>query len=565
MRVALGASRIGHGRRLNARSQVSIRATRQALTRGASRAGQSLGLAVLALLLGHQGLRPAVANGDTRTISLHHIHTGEDLTVTFKRNGRYDEEALKKVNHLLRDWRRDEEITMDPRLLDVVWEVYRDLDAKGPIQVVCGYRAPATNAMLRKRSRGVAEFSQHMLGHAMDFFIPGVSLEAQREAGLRLQRGGVGYYPTSGSPFVHLDVGSVRHWPRMTRAQLAKVFPDGRTVHIPTDGQPMAGYAVALAEIQKRGSSEPSQMSLAAAREAGVNVASDVSPPRERSLFSALFSAKDEDEDPEAVAAAPAPKSDAKPEKKPAIKVADAAPAARKPAAQAVPAARPTQRIAAQPEPKVPPAASFSLASAESRPVTPGGAMPALIASRGFAVDTASVPRGAETTGAVAPWPVKTADASGQVPAGLALAYAAQSNPASPAVTRSLSVPPAQPGNAAATPPIRVADASKRMASVQTTGVGATSPTLRPTTPPDDLWMRALVLAPDLRNYLTATVMGQADMRELVPLMDKPDAVVTMAFGDNPNLGLSIDRFSGGAVVFVPTTIFEKKQTAALQ
>ncbi len=77
--------------------------------------------------------------------------------------------------------------------------------------------------------------------------------------------------------------------------------------------------------------------------------------------------------------------------------------------------------------------------------------------------------------------------------------------------------------------------------------------------------MRALVLAPDLRNYLTATVMGQADMRELVPLMDKPDAVVTMAFGDNPNLGLSTDRFSGGAVVFVPTTIFEKKQTAALQ
>jgi hypothetical protein len=54
-------------------------------------------------------------------------------------------------------------------------------------------------------------------------------------------------------------------------------------------------------------------------------------------------------------------------------------------------------------------------------------------------------------------------------------------------------------------------------------------------------------------------------MRELVPLMDKPDAVVTMAFGDNPNLGLASDRFSGGAVVFVPMTIFEKKQTAALQ
>ena len=97
--------------------------------------------------------------------------------------------------------------------------------------------------------------------------------------------------------------------------------------------------------------------------------------------------------------------------------------------------------------------------------------------------------------------------------------------------------------------PTRVADASNRTAPVQTTGVGATSTTLKPTTPPDDLWLRALVLAPNLQNYLTATVMGQADMRELVPLMDKPDAVVTMAFGDNPNLGLShrpLHRRRGG-------------------
>jgi uncharacterized protein YcbK (DUF882 family) len=558
---------------------VPIRATRQALTRGASRAGQSLGLAVLALLLGNHGLQNAVANGDTRTISLHHIHTGEDLTVTFKRNGRYDEEALKKVNHVLRDWRRDEETAMDPRLLDVVWEVYREVDAKVPIQVVCGYRAPATNAMLRKRSRGVAQFSQHMLGHAMDFFIPGVPLEAQREAGLRLQRGGVGYYPSSGSPFIHLDVGSVRHWPRMTRAQLAKVFPDGRTVHVPTDGHPLAGYALALADIQSRGSSEPSQTSLAAAREAGVNVDAAVSAaPRQRNLFTALFT-KDEDEDSEPAAAAP--KAQAKPDKKPAAKVADARQAAPKPAEQKnLPVARPTQRTAAQAEPKPAPAPSFNLASAESRPVTPTATNPDVTANRGVwdprkaeatkqptqiaaatpAAAPAVAPSRAETTGAVAPWPVKTADASGQVPAGLALAYAAQANPA-PA-TRSLSAPAR---NAAAMPPTRVADASNQMAAVQTTGVGATSRTLKAGTPADDLWLRALVLAPNLQNYLTATVMGQADMRELVPLMDKPDAVVTMAFGDNPNLGLSTERFTGGAVVFVPTTIFEKKQTAALQ
>ena len=109
-----------------------------------------------------------------------------------------------------------------------------------PIEIICGYRSPGTNEMLRGRSNrsGVARHSQHTLGKAIDFYIPGVPLEKLRETAMRLQGGGVGYYPTSGSPFVHLDVGNVRAWPRMTREQLVKLFPDGRTVHLPTDGTP---------------------------------------------------------------------------------------------------------------------------------------------------------------------------------------------------------------------------------------------------------------------------------------------------------------------------------------
>ncbi len=528
------------------------RAARQVLTRrGASRAGQCVGLAVLALLLGNTGLQNAVAEGDTRTISLHHIHTGEDLTVTFKRNGVYDEEALKKVNHVLRDWRKDEATTMDPHLLDVVWEVYREVDAKVPIQVVCGYRSPATNAMLRKRSRGVAQFSQHMLGRAMDFYIPGVPLETQREAGLRLQRGGVGYYPSSGSPFVHLDVGSVRHWPRMTRAQLAKVFPDGRTVHIPSDGHPLAGYALALAEIQKRGSSEPSQMSLAAARDAGVDMSGS---PRQRNLFSALFSSKDEEEDSETAAApsaAPAPKPEPKAEKKP-DKVAEPRHLAPKLAARIpLPTARPAQRIATAVEPKAAPAASFNLASAESRPVVPSS------------TTTAAVARPADTTGALTAWPVKTADAEDRIPAA-ALGYAVQTNATAAPATRGLTAAKNMPRNASTFQPTRVASADDRTLPVQTASISPPA-SVKSATPVDDPWLRAILLAPDLQNYLTATVLGQSDMRELLPLMEKPDAVVTMSFGDDPNLGLTTDRFTGNAVVFVPTTVFEKKQTAALQ
>ena len=146
--------------------------------------------------------------------------------------------------------------------------------------------------MLRRRSSGVAQHSQHTVGKAIDFYIPGVPLDKLREAGLRLQRGGVGYYPSSGSPFVHLDVGSVRHWPRMTHDQLARVFPDGRTVHIPSDGQPLKGYALALADIEKRGGT-PSATSLDAARTAGVTT-------EKRKTFATLFGfgkKKDRDED----------------------------------------------------------------------------------------------------------------------------------------------------------------------------------------------------------------------------------------------------------------------------
>ena len=189
--------------------------------------GYSCGLAALLIAFGCNGLQNATAEGDTRTLSFHHIHTNEDLTITYKVNGRYDEEALKKINWVLRDWRKNEAIEMDPHTIDLLWDVHREVGAKAPIWIICGYRSPETNAMLRRRSSGVAKFSQHMLGKAIDFYIPGVPLDQLREAGLRAQRGGVGFYPTSGSPFVHLDTGSVRHWPRMPEAQMAKVMAKG--------------------------------------------------------------------------------------------------------------------------------------------------------------------------------------------------------------------------------------------------------------------------------------------------------------------------------------------------
>ncbi|HWK87421.1 MAG TPA: DUF882 domain-containing protein [Xanthobacteraceae bacterium] len=311
-----------------------------------SRQAKCLGFAALLLFVGCESLQTAVANGDTRTISFHNLHTGEDLTVTFKRDGRYDEAALQKINWILRDWRRNEPTKMDPQLIDLVWEAQREAGGKVPIQIVCGYRAPATNAMLRARSRGVAQFSQHMLGKAMDFFLADVPLAKLREVGLRLQRGGVGFYPTSGSPFVHLDTGNVRHWPKMTRDQLAKVFPDGKTVHVPADGRPMPGYQLALAEIKARGERNVNSISMASA---GQNSAMADGASVKR-FFAKLFGKKDESGDDEETTTAAA-----KPVQTETVKVAAAEPvpqaAHSAPATQAanipLPRPRPASEIAA--------------------------------------------------------------------------------------------------------------------------------------------------------------------------------------------------------------------------
>ena len=220
---------------------------------------KAAGLFALALaVVAPSSTQNAIANGDTRTINLYHMHTKESLSITFLVNGSYDSSALQKLNWFLRDWRRDEPTRMDPRLFDTLWEVYRKAGGGSEtINVNSAYRSPETNGMLRRRSRGVAKNSQHMAGKAMDTFMPGMSMSRIREVGMRLQRGGVGYYPTAGHPFVHLDVGSVRHWPKMSYDQLARIFPDGKTVHIPSNGQPLPGYELARAEIEANGGAAP--------------------------------------------------------------------------------------------------------------------------------------------------------------------------------------------------------------------------------------------------------------------------------------------------------------------
>jgi uncharacterized protein YcbK (DUF882 family) len=205
---------------------------------------------VAGLLAGTVRTQDAAAFGETRSLTFYHTHTRESATITFRRNGQYDEEALKQLNWLLRDWRVEQPAKMDPRLFDILWEVYRETGSSEPINVISAYRSPTTNAMLRNRSKAVSEHSQHMLGRAMDVRFPDVDTGKLREVAMKMQYGGVGYYPSSS--FVHVDTGSVRAWPRMSEEQLARLFPDGKTVHLPPSGKPLVRYAEAKAEIAAR-------------------------------------------------------------------------------------------------------------------------------------------------------------------------------------------------------------------------------------------------------------------------------------------------------------------------
>jgi uncharacterized protein YcbK (DUF882 family) len=515
-----------------------------------SKAGYHAGLTWLLLLMGAGSVHDATALNDTRTLSFHHTHSDEDLTVTFKRNGRYDEEALKQLNHYLRDWRSQEQTTMDRHLFDILWEVYRDVDGKKPIQIISSYRSPATNAMLRRRSSGVARFSQHMLGHAMDFFIPDVPLEEIRYAGLRLQRGGVGFYPTSGSPFVHLDTGSIRHWPRMTHDQLARVFPDGRTVHVPSDGTPLKGYELARADIEKRGNG------------------GDASPMSLPNLFAALFKGKSNDDEDEG-AAAPA-------------------------ASEKIAAAQPAKSTEPVPMPRAKPsaAATFQLASADAQIVQPSTTKQAASAAAQKTEPKAQTP--ADVINARGFWGDAPASAKQATPAQVAAIRARQALAStdpqptasiSSAAFRAMAYAPAASSPVdrtdivAASAPIprgiRPSSASRTAMAAPTIdqvvakghqGQGSTVATSARLTASgsNDVWMRMMILAPSASTSLSTTVLGDADMTLMREHFVKPQAAIAMNFSDDPLMGMVCEHFAGSATATLATQSFVLR-TASLR
>lgn len=536
------------------------------LSHAGVKAGSRIGLAAVLLLAAAGSVHNAAALNETKTLSFHHTHSGEDLTVTFKRDGRYDEAALKTLNHFLRDWRTQDETVMDRHLFDILWEVYRDVDGKQPIQIISSYRSPATNAMLRRRSSGVARFSQHMLGHAMDFYIPGVPLEQIRFAGLRLQRGGVGFYPTSGSPFVHLDTGSIRHWPRMTHDQLARVFPDGRTVHVPTDGTPLKGYEFAKADIERRGDGDDTGGKL--------------------NFFAALFKGKpapaatssdEDDEGAPATAAKPVAPTVVAAAAKPADPVPT--PRAKPQIAAALQLASADAQLVAPPKPKPAPVADKTAAkSADAKPETskPETSKPEtpadIINARGF-WDTPATPQQATPAQvaalkarqalAAATDPQPTASVSSAAYQALAYAPASASQVDRANVVAASAPVPRVTRPTAASRNVAQATEINTVVGKSVDGMVATATRLS-AAKGESIWLKIVMLSPSASRAMSVTLMGELDTVAMRAYFVKPRAVVAMGFSDDPMQGLSCDSFSGSATAKLETTSFVMR-TAALR
>ena len=152
----------------------------------------------------------AAARPAARQLAFFNLHTGESVRAVYWEGGHYIADALDEIDYVLRDFRTGDVRSIDPALLDLVHRLRLAMECDQPVHIISGYRCPATNAMLARRSDGVAKNSYHVKGMAIDLRLPDRELKDLRAAALTLAGGGVGYYPKS--DFVHMDTGPVRSW-----------------------------------------------------------------------------------------------------------------------------------------------------------------------------------------------------------------------------------------------------------------------------------------------------------------------------------------------------------------
>lgn len=146
---------------------------------------------------------------ESRRVRIRRRVTGELFDAEYWKDG-YNEPAVRRFSAFARDSRTDEQIAMNPLLLDYLYALRIETESDRAFELLSGYRSASSNKKLRLRNAAVAEHSFHIIGQALDIRLPGTHLARLYAAAVRLGFGGIGYYPKGN--FIHIDTGPRRRW-----------------------------------------------------------------------------------------------------------------------------------------------------------------------------------------------------------------------------------------------------------------------------------------------------------------------------------------------------------------
>ena len=152
-----------------------------------------------------------------RTLTVTRPASGERAKLLYWKDGEVIDSAYQELCHLLRDVNGRETAPIDPKLFEMLWGTQAFIARYGleqPLEILSGYRTPASNARLLEAGIPAARKSLHMVGKAADIRISSLSEEVLGGLIRSFRQGGVGYYYRSGPKggWIHADTGLARTW-----------------------------------------------------------------------------------------------------------------------------------------------------------------------------------------------------------------------------------------------------------------------------------------------------------------------------------------------------------------
>ena len=152
-----------------------------------------------------------------RTISVIRPQSGEKARLLYWKDGDIIDSAYQELCHLLRDVNGKETAPIDPKLFETLWGAQAFVQRFGidsPLEILSGYRTPASNKRLIEQGIPAARQSLHMSGRAADIRIPNLNAEVLGSLVQSFRQGGVGFYYREGprGGWIHADTGLQRTW-----------------------------------------------------------------------------------------------------------------------------------------------------------------------------------------------------------------------------------------------------------------------------------------------------------------------------------------------------------------